>query len=71
MLYLFHHSGYLSNQANESNYNKKLFTQACVVLHPCYSFNFMHFTQSLYNIHWKVEQLPKSSTLCNSDRIQL
>ena len=45
--------------------NKKLFTQACVILHPCYCFDFIYFTQSSYNIDWKVEQSPKSYTECN------
>ena len=42
--------------------NKKLFTKACAILHPCYSVDFTYFTQSFYNIHWKVEQFPKSYT---------
>ena len=34
----------------------------CRSPYPCYSFDFMYFTQSLYNIQWKVKQFPKSYT---------
>ena len=45
--------------------NKKLFTQACAILHPCYCFDFIYFTQSLYKIDWKVEQCNVTVTELN------